>query len=91
MVAALAGWSVALAVLGLGFYVAHRTRPNSVRLRTSVLRVFTFSLEIDSEDSARSLAGPVQQMAGSAGSESGTTGSAQCRAVHASDTRDPRT
>jgi len=44
----LAGWSIAVAVLGLAFYVAHRMNPSSFRLRTSVARVFSFSLEIDS-------------------------------------------
>jgi hypothetical protein len=47
MVTALAGWFVALAVLGLGFYAVHRMKPGSFRLRTSLLRVFSFSIEIE--------------------------------------------
>jgi hypothetical protein len=48
MVTALAAWFVVLAVLGLGFYAVHKMRPGSFRLRTSVLRVFSFSMEIES-------------------------------------------
>ena len=47
MVTALAAWFVVLAVLGLGFYAVHKMRPGSFRLRTSVLRLFSFSIEID--------------------------------------------
>lgn len=48
MVTALAGYFVILAVLGLGFYAVHRMKPGSFRLRTNVLRLFSFSMEIES-------------------------------------------
>lgn len=53
MLAVLVIWSIAAATLGLAFYVAHKMRPNSFKLRARVLRVFSFSLEIDSSDSVR--------------------------------------
>ena len=66
MVTALAGWFVALAVLGLGFYVVRVMKPGSFRLRTSLLRVFSFSMEMESSgatnrpsDEAKHLPSPV--------------------------------
>jgi hypothetical protein len=52
MVAALAFGFVALAVLGLGFYAVSKMRPGSFRLRASLLRVFSFSLEVESSRAA---------------------------------------
>jgi hypothetical protein len=49
----LAACLVALAALSLGFYVAHRMRLSSFRLSTSVLRVFSFSLEMGSTEADR--------------------------------------
>lgn len=61
MVAVLAGCLVALAVLGLGFYVVHRMPPGSFRVRTSLLRVFSFSIEIESSGAAGKSSGGVEQ------------------------------
>ena len=52
MVTALVCGIVALAVLGLGFYAVRKMRPGSFRLRTSLLRIFSFSIEIESSSVA---------------------------------------
>jgi hypothetical protein len=67
MVAALPGWFVLLAalglvaVLGLGFYAVYRMGPGSFRLRTSVLRLFSFSMEIESPGVAGKSSGKPEQ------------------------------
>jgi hypothetical protein len=38
-----------LAVLGLGFYAVRKMRPGSLRLQTSVWRVFSFTMVIESD------------------------------------------
>jgi len=48
MVTVFAGLFVVLVVLGLGFFAVHRMKPGSFRLRTNVLRLFSFSMEIES-------------------------------------------
>jgi hypothetical protein len=48
VLAVLGGFVVILAVIGLGFYVVGRMRPGSFRVRTSLLRMFSFSMEIES-------------------------------------------
>lgn len=77
MVAALPISFVLLAVLGLGFYAVHRMKPSSFRLRTSVLRLFSFSMEIESLGmTGKSSGKPEQSLSpartdGSAGHEAG--------------------
>ena len=39
---------VILAVLGLGYYTVHKMRPDSFRIQTSVWRLFSFRVEIES-------------------------------------------
>jgi hypothetical protein len=41
---------VILAVIGLGFYAVRKMRPGSFRVRTTLLRIFSFSLEIESSE-----------------------------------------
>jgi hypothetical protein len=61
MVAALPFSLVLLAVLGLGFYAVHRMKPSSFRLRTSVLRLFSFSMEIESSGMTGKSSGKPEQ------------------------------
>jgi hypothetical protein len=49
MLAILAGCVVILPVTGLGFYVVRKMRPGSFRVRTSLLRMFSFSVEIEND------------------------------------------
>ena len=43
--------AVVLTVLGLGFYTVHKmTTPGSFRVQTSIWRVFSFRVEIESRD-----------------------------------------
>jgi hypothetical protein len=67
----LAACLVALAALSLGFYVAHRMRLSSFRLSTSVLRVFSFSLEMGSPEAGRDSVCGVRHHAESTGSPEG--------------------
>jgi nitrate reductase gamma subunit len=51
MFAVLGGCVVILTVIGLGFYTVRRIRPDSLRslrVRTTILRMFSFSMEIES-------------------------------------------
>jgi hypothetical protein len=41
--------AVILTVLGLGFYTVHKMTPGSFRVQTSVWRVFSFHVEIESK------------------------------------------
>jgi len=43
--------AVILAALGLGFYTIHRMNPGSFRVQTSVWRIFSFHVEIESTGS----------------------------------------
>jgi hypothetical protein len=47
MLVVIGGCVVILAVIGLGFY-AVKMRPGSLRVRTTLLRMFSFSMEIES-------------------------------------------
>jgi hypothetical protein len=76
MVAALLGCVMVLAVLGLGFYAVRKMRPGRFRLHTSLLRLFSFSLEIESSDGAEKHTGGTELGVGPPGAESGTSGSA---------------
>jgi hypothetical protein len=53
MPAVLGGCVVLLAVIGLGFYAVRKMGPGSFRLRTGLLRMFSFSMEIESSGAAR--------------------------------------
>lgn len=68
MLAVLAVCVVVLAVLGLGFYAVSKMRPRSFRLRTTLWRVLSFSLEIESSETAGKLTDG--QGLGSAGASS---------------------
>jgi hypothetical protein len=81
MVAALAGLFVALAVLGLGFYVVRIMRPGSFRLRTSVLRVFTFSMEMESSGAGGKPSGKAAPALGPSGGEGEASGPAKLEAL----------
>jgi len=39
---------ITLPVLGLGYYTVHKMQPGSFRVQTSVWRLFSFRLEIES-------------------------------------------
>lgn len=52
MFAVLGGCIVILAVIGLGFYAVWKMRPGSFRVRTTLLRIFSFSMEIVSSGTA---------------------------------------
>lgn len=52
MLAFLGGCVVILALIGLGFYAVGKMKPGSLRVRTSLLRLFSFSMEIGSSDAA---------------------------------------
>jgi hypothetical protein len=41
--------TVFLTVLGLGFYTVHKMTPGSFRVQTSVWRIFSFRVEIESK------------------------------------------
>jgi hypothetical protein len=44
---------VILAILGLGYYTVHKMTPGSFRVQTSVWRLFSFHVEIESAGMAR--------------------------------------
>jgi hypothetical protein len=73
MIAVLASGFVILAVLGLGFYAVHRMRPGSFRLRTSVLRLFSFSMEIESPGMTGKPSGEPKQSLSPAGTDGPAT------------------
>jgi hypothetical protein len=52
MMVVLGGCVVILAVIGLGFYAVCKMRPGSFRVRTTLLRMFSFSMEIESPGAA---------------------------------------
>jgi hypothetical protein len=52
MLAVLGGCVVILAVIGLGFYAVRKMGPGSFRVRTGLLRMFSFSMEIESSGAA---------------------------------------
>jgi hypothetical protein len=58
VLAVLGGCVVILAVIGLGFYAVGKMRPGSFRVRTSLLRMFSFSMEIESSGAAAPSPGP---------------------------------
>ena len=55
MLAVLGGCVVILAVIGLGFYAVRKMGPGSFRVRTGLLRMFSFSMEIESSVAAGKL------------------------------------
>jgi hypothetical protein len=48
VLAVLGSCVVILAVIGLGFYAVGKMRPGSFRVRTTLLRMFSFTMEIES-------------------------------------------
>jgi flagellar biogenesis protein FliO len=46
VLAVLGGCVVVLALIGLGFYAVRKMNPDSLRVRTSLMRMFSFSIEI---------------------------------------------
>ena len=75
MLAVLGGCVVILAVIGLGFYAVQKMRPGSFRVRTTLMRMFSFSMEIESSDSARELSCGTGQDMGAARAEGEVPGS----------------
>lgn len=69
MLAVLGGCLVILAVIGLGFYAVRKMRPGSFRLRTTLLRMFSFSLEVESAESDRNALGDAGQGTGAVATE----------------------
>jgi hypothetical protein len=61
MVTVFVGGLVVFAVIGLGYYAVHNMRPAWFRLQTSMLRVFSFSLEIESSRRAEKPSSQVEQ------------------------------
>jgi hypothetical protein len=74
MVPELAACSVVLAVLGLGFYAVRKMRPGSFRLRTTLLHMFSFSMEIESSDAVGKMADGTKQGDGMAEAEGEASG-----------------
>ncbi len=81
MLVALAGLAVVFAVLGLGFYTVGRTPLRSMRLTTSLLRVFSLSIEIESSGEAGKPPGVAGQGAGPEGPEGEIPGPAASEAL----------
>lgn len=50
MLAVLGGCVIILALIGLGFYAVWKMKPDSLRVRTNLLRIFSFTMEIGSSD-----------------------------------------
>jgi hypothetical protein len=61
MVTVFVGGLVVFAVIGLGYYAVHNMRPVWFRLQTSMLRVFSFSLEIESSRRTEKPSSQVEQ------------------------------
>lgn len=66
MLIVLGGCLVILAVIGLGFYAVRKMQPGSFRVRTTLLRMFSFSLEVESAESDRNALGDARQGTGAA-------------------------
>jgi hypothetical protein len=47
---------VLLSVVGLAFYAMHRSKPTRLKLSASLLRLFSFSIEVESDDHRGELA-----------------------------------
>ena len=69
MLVFLASCVVVLAVLGLGLYAVRAMRPGSFRLRTTLLRVFSLSLEIEAPSNPPDTTKDQLDMAATAGAE----------------------
>jgi hypothetical protein len=41
---------VLLPIVGLAFYAMHRSRPTRLKLSASLLKLFSFSIEVESDD-----------------------------------------
>jgi len=60
---------VILAVIGLGFYAVWKMRPGSFRVRTTLLRMFSFTMEIESSGAAGKSPGGAESDRGLADAE----------------------
>jgi hypothetical protein len=69
VLAVLGGCVVILAVIGLGFYAVWKMGPGSLRVRTTLLRTFSFSMEIESPGSAGKATGSAELDRGLADAE----------------------
>jgi hypothetical protein len=67
--AVLGGCVVILAVIGLGFYAVWKMRPGSFRMRTTLLRMFSFNMEIESPSAPVKSSGGAEQGRGLADAE----------------------
>ena len=74
MQAVLGGCVVILAVIGLGFYAMTKMRPSSFRVRTGLLRMFSFSMEIESSGAAGKSPGSAELEQGLADDEADVPG-----------------
>jgi hypothetical protein len=61
VLAVLGGCVVVLALIGLGFYAVWKMKPDSLRVRTSLMRMFSFSIEIGSPGTAAKSSGNEKQ------------------------------
>jgi hypothetical protein len=52
VLAVLSGCAILLALVGLGFYAVWKMNPDSFCVRTNLLRLFSFTLEIGSSSGA---------------------------------------
>jgi hypothetical protein len=64
VLAVLGSCAVILALIGLGFYAVWKMKPDSFRVRTSLLRMFTFSIEIGSSRTAVKSSGSAEHSHG---------------------------
>jgi hypothetical protein len=69
VLAVLGGFVVILAVIGLGFYAVRKIGPASLRVRTTLLRMFSFTMEIESSSAARKSSGSAESDRGPANAE----------------------
>lgn len=74
MLAVLGGCVVILAVIGLGFYAVRKMGPGSFRVRTGLLRMFSFSMEIESSGAAETLSASADLEQGLADDEANVPG-----------------
>jgi hypothetical protein len=64
VVAIVAVCVVVVTVFGLGFYAVRKMRPQAFRLRATLLKVFSFSMEIESSSAARTPADGLERTHG---------------------------
>jgi hypothetical protein len=59
--AVLGGCAVVFALIGLGFYAVWKMKPDSLRVRTNLMRIISFSIEIGSPGVAAKSSGDEKQ------------------------------